>query len=65
MDRGSLIDELSEVFSAATFVYGDQKSTTTNSMMIPVLHHGMIIVGAPDTVFKLTQSGGPMALEEV
>jgi hypothetical protein len=57
MDRGSLIDELSAVFSAATLVYGDQKSTTTISMMVPVLQHGIIIVGAPDTVSKLTQSG--------
>jgi multimeric flavodoxin WrbA len=57
MDRGSLIDELSAVFSASTLVYGDQKSTTTISMMVSVLQHGMIIVGAPDAVSKLTQSG--------
>jgi NAD(P)H dehydrogenase (quinone) len=62
MDRGSLIDELSAVFSAATLVYGDQKSTTTISMMVPVLQHGMIIVCAPEAVSELTQSGGSYGL---
>ena len=38
-------------------MHGGQRSTTTISMMLPVLQHGMIIVGVPDALPKLTQRG--------
>ena len=44
------------VFTQAILVH-DGQGLITISMMVPVLQHGMIIVGAPDTVSKLTQSG--------
>lgn len=56
--KGSLIGKLGAVFTAAASVHGSQE-TTAISMMFPMLHHGMIIVGVPYAVPELTQSGSP------
>lgn len=56
--KGSLIDKLGAVFTGAASVHGGQE-TTAISMMFPMLHHGMIIVGVPYSVPELTQSGSP------
>lgn len=55
---GSLIGKLGAVFTGAASVHGGQE-TTAISMMFPMLHHGMIIVGVPYSVPELTQSGSP------
>ncbi|MDN5866953.1 MAG: NAD(P)H:quinone oxidoreductase [Candidatus Nitrosocosmicus sp.] len=56
--KGSLIDKLGAVFTGAASVHGGQE-TTAISMMFPMLHHGMIIVGVPYAVPELTQCGSP------
>ena len=55
---GALIGKLGAVFTGAASVHGGQE-TTAISMMFPMLHHGMIIVGVPYSVPELTQSGSP------
>jgi NAD(P)H dehydrogenase (quinone) len=49
---------LGAVFTGAASVHGGQE-TTAVSMMFPMLHHGMIIVGVPYSVPELTESGSP------
>lgn len=55
---GALIGKLGAVFTGAASVHGGQE-TTAISMIFPMLHHGMIIVGVPYSVPELTQSGSP------
>lgn len=55
---GSLIGKIGGVFTGAASVHGGQE-TTAVSMMFPMLHHGMIIVGVPYSVPELTKSGSP------
>ena len=55
---GSLIGKIGAVFTGAASVHGGQE-TTAVSMMFPMLHHGMIIVGVPYSVPELTESGSP------
>ena len=52
--KGSLIDKLGAVFTGAASVHGGQE-TTAISMMFPMLHHGMIILGVPYAVPELTE----------
>ena len=56
---GSLIDRPAAVFSSSSSLHGGQESTLL-SMMLPLLHHGMLLVGLPYTEASLmnTQSGG-------
>lgn len=56
--KGSLIDKMGAVFTGAASVHGGQE-TTAISMMFPMLHHGMIIVGVPYSVPELSHSGSP------
>lgn len=56
--EGSLIGKIGAVFTGAASVHGGQE-TTAISMMFPMFHHGMIIVGVPYSVPELTQSGSP------
>jgi len=56
--NGSLIGKLGAVFTGAASVHGGQE-TTAVSMIFPMLHHGMIIVGVPYSVPELTESGSP------
>jgi len=56
---GKLAGKPAAVFSASTSMHGGQESTLL-TMMLPLLHHGMLIVGLPYTETALfdTKSGG-------
>ena len=56
---GKLIGKPATVFTSTASMHGGQE-TTLLSMMLPLLHHGMIIVGVPYSVPELasTASGG-------
>ena len=56
---GALVDKPAGVFTSTSSMHGGQESTLL-SMMIPLLHHGMIIAGLPYTASDLltTTSGG-------
>src|SRR5258707_1952719 len=57
--RGALAGKPACVFTSTGALHGGQE-TTLLSMMLPLLHHGMLIVGIPYTEPKLTttQTGG-------
>ena len=57
--RGTLAGKPAAVFSSTSTMHGGQE-TTLLSMMLPLLHHGMVIVGIPYTEADLnsTRSGG-------
>jgi len=57
--RGTLAGKPAAVFSSSASLHGGQE-TTLVSMMLPLLHHGMLIVGLPYTEAKVlsTASGG-------
>jgi NAD(P)H dehydrogenase (quinone) len=57
--RGTLAGKPAAVFSSSSTMHGGQE-TTLVSMMLPLLHHGMVIVGIPYTEPDLnaTRSGG-------
>ncbi len=57
--RGTLAGKPAAVFSSSASLHGGQE-TTLVSMMLPLLHHGMLIVGLPYTEPALmrTTSGG-------
>jgi NAD(P)H dehydrogenase (quinone) len=57
--RGTLAGKPAAVFSSTSTMHGGQE-TTLVSMMLPLLHHGMVIVGIPYTEAELnsTRSGG-------
>lgn len=56
---GDLIDKPAGVFTSSSSMHGGQESTLL-SMMIPLLHHGMLITGIPfaGTTLSTTKSGG-------
>ncbi|MCE3043588.1 NAD(P)H:quinone oxidoreductase [Legionella sp. 16cNR16C] len=56
---GALVDKPACVFTSTGSMHGGQE-TTLISMMMPLLHHGMMILGIPYTEAALntTQSGG-------
>jgi NAD(P)H dehydrogenase (quinone) len=56
---GALVDKPAAVFTSTQTVHGGQEATLI-SMMLPLLHHGMYLVGLPYTERALTttQSGG-------
>ena len=56
---GTLIGKPAAVFTSTSTQHGGQESTLL-SMMLPLLHHGMLIVGVPYTESALnrTTSGG-------
>ena len=56
---GKLAGKPAAVFSASTSMHGGQESTLL-TMMLPLLHHGMLIVGLPYTETELfqTETGG-------
>ena len=56
---GALIGKPAAVFSSSASMHGGQESTLL-SMMLPLLHHGMLIVGLPysESALMTTQSGG-------
>ncbi|MGB0127355.1 MAG: NAD(P)H:quinone oxidoreductase [Rhodocyclaceae bacterium] len=57
--RNALAGKAAAVFSSTASLHGGQESTLL-SMMLPLLHHGMIVVGLPYTEADLntTRSGG-------
>lgn len=57
--RGALAGKPAAVFSSSASLHGGQE-TTLVSMMLPLLHHGMLLVGLPYTEEALmrTSSGG-------
>ena len=57
--RGSLAGKPAAVFTSTASLHGGQE-TTLLSMMMPLLHHGMLIVGLPYSAPELltTRSGG-------
>lgn len=56
---GSMIGKPAAVFTSSSSIHGGQESVLLN-MMLPLLHHGMIISGIPYSVPELhqTQTGG-------
>jgi NAD(P)H dehydrogenase (quinone) len=56
---GALADKPAAVFTSTQSLHGGQEATLI-SMMLPLLHHGMYVVGLPYTEQALTstQSGG-------
>ena len=56
---GALIGKPAGVFTGSSSLHGGQE-TTLLSMMLPLLHHGMIIVGVPysENALSQTRSGG-------
>ena len=56
---GTLVGKPAAVFTSTSTMHGGQESTLL-SMMLPLLHHGMVIVGVPYTEPELnsTRSGG-------
>ena len=56
---GALAGKPAGVFTASQTMHGGQESTLL-SMMLPLLHHGMLLVGLPYTELALgaTRSGG-------
>jgi NAD(P)H dehydrogenase (quinone) len=57
--RGTLAGKPAAVFSSTASMHGGQEATLI-SMMLPLLHHGMLLVGIPYTEPDLnaTRSGG-------
>ncbi|HTO47834.1 MAG TPA: NAD(P)H:quinone oxidoreductase [Burkholderiales bacterium] len=57
--RGTLSGKPAAVFSSSSSLHGGQE-TTLVSMMLPLLHHGMLIVGLPyvEPGLMATASGG-------
>jgi NAD(P)H dehydrogenase (quinone) len=56
---GTLVGKPAGVFTSTSTMHGGQESTLL-SMMLPLLHHGMLIVGVPFTepAINRTTSGG-------
>ncbi len=56
---GSLVDKPAGVFTGSSSLHGGQESTLL-TMMLPLLHHGALIVGLPytDPVLVNTNTGG-------
>lgn len=57
--EGALVDKPACVFSSSASMHGGQETTLT-SMMIPLLHHGMILLGLPytESALNTTTTGG-------
>lgn len=56
---GALIGKPAAVFTSTSSMHGGQETTLT-SMMLPLLHHGMLLAGIPysESALLETQSGG-------
>jgi NAD(P)H dehydrogenase (quinone) len=57
--NGALIGKPACVFSSSASLHGGQESTLL-TMMVPLLHHGMMLLGIPysETLLNTTRSGG-------
>ncbi|MFA5628102.1 MAG: NAD(P)H:quinone oxidoreductase [Thiohalomonadaceae bacterium] len=54
---GSLIGKPAAVFTSTSSLHGGQESTLL-SMMLPLLHHGMLVLGLPYSETKLLHTHG-------
>jgi NAD(P)H dehydrogenase (quinone) len=56
---GALIDKPASVFTSTQSLHGGQEATLL-TMMVPLLHHGMVLVGLPysEAALSRTTSGG-------
>ena len=56
---GAMIDKPAAVFTSSSSLHGGQESTLL-TMMLPLLHHGMLMAGLPysEPALMNTQSGG-------
>ena len=56
---GALVDKPAGVFTSTSSLHGGQESTLL-SMMLPLLHHGMMVMGLPysESGLRQTTSGG-------
>ncbi len=56
---GALINKPASVFTSTSSLHGGQE-TTLISMMLPLIHHGMVIVGQPysEVALHSTKTGG-------
>ena len=57
--NGALIGKPACVFSSSSSLHGGQESTLL-TMMVPLLHHGMLLLGIPfsESALNTTRSGG-------
>ncbi len=57
--NGDLIDKPAAVFTSTSTLHGGQESTLL-TMMLPLLHHGMVLMGLPysEAALSATTSGG-------
>jgi NAD(P)H dehydrogenase (quinone) len=55
--NGALIDKPAAVFTSTSSLHGGQE-TTLLSMMLPLLHHGMVIMGLPYSEPGLVRTSG-------
>jgi NAD(P)H dehydrogenase (quinone) len=57
--RGALVGKPAGVFTSTSTLHGGQE-TTLISMMLPLLHHGMLLLGIPysEPALSATRSGG-------
>lgn len=57
--KGALVGKPAAVFTSTASLHGGQETTLT-SMMLPLLHHGMLVLGLPYTLPEVnhTASGG-------
>jgi len=57
--EGALVDKPAAVFTSTSSMHGGQE-TTLLSMMLPLMHHGMVLMGLPypDTDLLNSTSGG-------
>ena len=65
--QGSLIDRPAGVFTSTSSLHGGQE-TTLLSMALPLMHHGMLIVGVPyteDALSETTSGGTPYGATHV
>ena len=62
---GAMVDKPGAVFTSSSTQHGGQESTLL-SMMLPLLHHGMLMVGLPYTepALSRTTAGGSPALDD-
>lgn len=64
---GALINKPASVFSSSSSMHGGQE-TTLLSMMLPLLHHGMLISGVPyseTALFRTKEGGSPYGATHV
>ncbi len=64
---GALVDKPATVFTSTSSIHGGQE-TTLISMLVPLLHHGMVLLGLPyseEDLFTTTGGGTPYGASHV